>query len=419
MHTFKSTISVAALGAVVLLQCMAPESDSGADPAAICENAPDGVGSWQTFEPPLDPIHEISLVGVTAWDGETFVFLHDDGRCDWCGQLYSLNSDNLSWIGAEVTGDYGMAASGAAFMATPQYALLYGGSKTYPEGGKHWRTYVSHAALLDRQTATWTHHQPPNLEGRNGLDADVFWTGAEFGIWGGVTWTGDDVVFDSSTVLTAHFDGALLDPATGEWRIIPALREAPTYRYEDSYPFFERKAVWTQSGLFVWGSEKEEEPFAAIFNTETLSWRDLEGTGPQARLEHNLVTLGNKVYLFGGYTREGGPLRDLWRYSLEDESWTEISVPRYADFVHGDVVGDRLLFMGACQSGSIYSPEFDSWELVNSTNAPIGPIIIGHVAGAPSQALINGVQGEYGILDNLWLLDLTDGSVGGAGGVGQ
>ena len=47
------------------------------------------------------------------------------------------------------------------------------------------------------------------------------------------------------------------------------------------------------------------------FSIETMAWTKLDmeegvtGTGPSARVEHSTTSVGNDIYLFGGYPEEG------------------------------------------------------------------------------------------------------------------
>ena len=111
-------------------------------------------------------------------------------------------------------------------------------------------------------------------------------------------------------------------------------------------------------------------PRPSTISSARNQWKLLKvnGKGPMPRDRHSQVTIGRSVIIFGGYGGGGSYLRDVWRYSLDDNSWSEVvtsspsSTGPMARRAHKAAVMRNKMYIagGAVESGAVLS---DVWEL--------------------------------------------------------
>jgi len=60
-------------------------------------------------------------------------------------------------------------------------------------------------------------------------------------------------------------------------------------------------------------------------DTPKAIWTEIkqEGTIPEARSFHKMITIGNNLYLFGG-VGANGRLNDLWKFDTTNDKWTSL-----------------------------------------------------------------------------------------------
>ena len=151
--------------------------------------------------------------------------------------------------------------------------------------------------------------------------------------------------------------GGVYDPSTNAWSPVatagaPAAREFAT-------------AVWTGSGMIVWGGIKFNSMAAptvfnngGIYDPQTNSWRAVSTSGaPAARFAHSAVWTGSEMIVWGGDSRmfgfaAPGGLSDQ-RLAGETER-----------------VRQAVIDPGPLNSGGIYDPVTDSWRPLSTVNAP-------------------------------------------------
>lgn len=151
----------------------------------------------------------------------------------------------------------------------------------------------------------------------------------------GAAWTGTHLlVWDGS------IQGGLYDPKSDSWnRInndgIPTPQDGQTI-------------VWARDKLIVWP--------AGIFDPKTNSWEKLgDLISSETRLSPRMVTMGTKLFVFGGYSERGGsqPLNTGGVYDLKTKVWKKISMKNapslreYAGIPKLFAAGDKIILIDA------------------------------------------------------------------------
>jgi hypothetical protein len=148
---------------------------------------------------------------------------------------------------------------------------------------------------------------------------------------------------------------------------------------EPSFPaLLQPSAVWTGSGMLVWGTTDPELPDVrartAIYDPDSDQWRELPAGPLTPRFGQAAVWTGDELLVWGGGPR-GGLAGDGARFSLDSETWTEMSPgplgPR--SFNPAVWTDEEMLIWGAgteaAPDGAAYASAKDSWTVM--ANAPI------------------------------------------------
>jgi N-acetylneuraminic acid mutarotase len=199
-------------------------------------------------------------------------------------------------------------------------------------------------------------------------DPELFWTGSQVLVWGGVTGNGG---FDQR--------GGLWDPATDAWIAMTSV-DGPT---ESGV------AAWTGSELLVMGSAecvlgvplmKEVKAYDPVEN----SWRDLSNSDVPRKAFAPAIFNGDEVIVVGGREYgcdEGGLFMDDsvggGRFDPVSETWSRTSEKRAPETTENYVTTwmDNALFVfghGRHQDrvGGIYDPDKDEWSKVGGGMPP-------------------------------------------------
>ncbi len=352
-------------------------------------------GVWSSVE--VDP--SLSTSHTFASDGENLLALEQ--RCLACQA--SLLDSELHWKSQSNEGSIDMVVG---FVASSAFVFGQGGV-SWTEGGI--TRLDGRALLLDRSAGVWSvHDHPPDFHLRD--RAQLFSTAELFGVWGGfgpadLSKTPAQLAADPSSVFLTHYDGLLFEPLTAQWWSIPPARAAVERLRSDPGPSL--ASIWTSSGLFVWGTNPERDGnWGALFDVDSLQWTELDASGalPPVCTEHQLLTVGGDVYLFGGKSADGEKSRRVFRYQLEEGVWSEVQVPRWADPRTGAVVDGKLVFLGECDNGARYDPATDSWDALAGGGPPS--------LGAPRSAgsFLTVTDTFYGEIESneVWILDLRE-----------
>lgn len=118
-------------------------------------------------------------------------------------------------------------------------------------------------------------------------------------------------------------DGAIFDPATDSWQMLPAAPEEGR---------FGAGAAWTGAEVVVWGGSTAGAA-AFDFRRDGLAYRPATNTwrtippAPFGLMSPRMVALPGGVLVTGGGRQQTpSDVRSLW-FDLADETWTELVVP--------------------------------------------------------------------------------------------
>ena len=143
----------------------------------------------------------------------------------------------------------------------------------------------------------------------------------------------------------------------------------------------------------------------------------------RAKIGASAVTVGDDVYLIGGYTVSGGneiTERRLFRYDPRQDEYTEVTqVPMAVDDTVAGVYQDRYIVLTSGWHGPInnnirnvqvYDTQQDTWIQATPLPGP-GTGLFGHAGTVIGNRIIvvtDGVQsgGQFRISDRVWLGEL-------------
>ena len=86
--------------------------------------------------------------------------------------------------------------------------------------------------------------------------------------------------------------------------------------------------VVNQSVYFVLGLKKEDFNQIMRFDLEGFFFEDIytKSIQPSARKNHESFSYGHNLYVYGGSDENGNCLGDIWKFDVEKQSWTEVSI---------------------------------------------------------------------------------------------
>jgi len=150
------------------------------------------------------------------------------------------------------------------------------------------------------------HIDPGPLRGRSHHSA--VWAGTDMIVWGGLPGTGEQ----------AASDGAIYDPATGQWR---PIADGPLR------PRFNHTAVWTGREMIVVGGngnpEVEAHSDGAAYDPSTDTWRPI-AEAPDGRSGHSAVWTGSRLIVWAGSVAGGALTSDGLAYDPVADAWEEL-----------------------------------------------------------------------------------------------
>lgn len=249
---------------------------------------------------------------------------------------------------------------------------------TYAEmivwGGGANHEFYNDGAAYDPATDKWRMLSAVNAPSARWGHAAV-WTGTEMIIWGG----------RSSFAASDHKnDGALYNPSTNTWRPITTTG-APSGRSQMA-------AVWTGQELLVWGGIGDGgdcPQTGGRYDPATDSWAPLElKDAPEGRTEPAFTWTGAEMIVWGGLLPGGKKASGTGgRYDPEKKLWKPLplkNAPEPARGLHAVWTGSEMLVWGGSHlegegpvnvgtnTGGRYHPATDSWQPMETRNAPDG-----------------------------------------------
>jgi hypothetical protein len=197
----------------------------------------------------------------------------------------------------------------------------------------------------------WSQLEPPPLVRAR---AASVWTGTQLFFWGG----------DSGYGGTFHSDGALYDPSSGKWRMLPP---APITVELGS------AAVWTGRETLVWSGTSE----GAAFDPEADSWRELPKSPVSFGAVVANVWTGKEAILWGNASRAvHASALDGAAYDPSTDTWRTLPPAPFALNQAAAVwTGNELIVYGALLDGNnwsetkharglAYDPAKDTWRVL-------------------------------------------------------
>lgn len=361
---------------LILASVFALSCGGASETSLDCEVMSETVGAWKRVEIPRPLVDS----GMPVSDGAQLIYI--DGTCRECA-IAELDAEQVQWTVSIFNLEFEKKHSYVG--VSPRYILTTN-------------------ALFDRELGLWFEvNRPDELHS----SAVSHWTGSEFLKWGGSYTASGTYQLETDTEMVAYYDGSLFNPETREWRALPPAREDVHFPWNWGHGGPSLNSVFTSHGLFVWGTNPERSGnWGAIFDVDAMQWTELETSKdlPPLRTEHQLLTVGDDVYLFGGKTSDGERSRRIFRYDTKTKVWTEIDVPSWADPRTGAVVDDKLVFLGQCENGARYDPVTDTWDAL----AGNGPPSLGVPRAAGSFLTVTDTN--YGEIESeeVWILDLRE-----------
>lgn len=303
---------------MLLLDCDHSAGLAADDGAATCQSATAVLGAWYRVAAPSD------FFSATMYDDRMTMLYPAFGE--------PVEVDLLDGSRVERTLPFTDRAFDVGMGAGPDSLLLmsgpeYGYAHLWDGGVDQWRTVALPEYLAPL----------PNYE--------VHFTGGGFAVYGAST-----DVSDSDPVRPI---GAL-DIATGtwsDWRGAGAPERAG-------------RSTWTDSGLFVWATDRVSTPAAWL--------RSVDGTWRSVSLEGGPTRSGGGVATWDGDVIVGANGDDrVWRYSPGADSWTGYEYPADIVSLSGrrshqrlvSVVGDRVIMATACEYYAVLDLSTAEWSV--------------------------------------------------------
>lgn len=300
-------------------------ADPGTDRYAAYDPAAD---AWRDLAPlPDGPRLE---EGVAFADGSLFVA---GGRTTNTSDEQAFALD--SWR-------YDLAANTwtkASTAPAPVFGRAWNGTEMFfaEANGDNSLTYA-----YNPRTDSWRRLPDAPLGTRGG--PTVIALGEKVAVWGG----NDGSPVGGDQKYRSFNDGALYDPATNNWSVIPA---APVPARID------QTAVWTGAEMVVWGGHDADTFYGhgAAYDPVTNTWRKIASSPLEARSQHLALWTGEEMLVVGGSSRSyfavSGSDQDFTNgaaYNPRTDTWRALPVPpdRRVQMWKAAWIGDQAVFFG-------------------------------------------------------------------------
>lgn len=200
-------------------------------------------------------------------------------------------------------------------------------------------------------------------------DHSAIWTGTEMMVWGG------RIEGDSATTYLS--DGARYKPLNNSWQAISSS-QAPEGRYRHT-------GIWTGSEMVIWGGKGSEYfKTGGRYDPATNAWLQTNLAGaPTGRRGHRAIWTGSQMVVWGGFRYDGAVVyfNDGGRYEPSGNSWQAINTtnaPAAREYHTAVWTGSEMIVWGggpngagsALMTGGRYDPVNDTWSATSTINAP-------------------------------------------------
>ena len=147
-------------------------------------------------------------------------------------------------------------------------------------------------------------------------------------------------------------------------------------------PRFNHTAVWTDSGMVLWGGNLSANQYSAsggMYQPRSDTWVAMSPiNAPVERADHSALWTGKEMIVWGGFNTTGFK-GDGGRFNPTNQSWqnvsTSLSPTARSDHV-GIWIDARMLVWsgrnnnGYLNDGGLYDPETDTWHPLLTANPP-------------------------------------------------
>jgi hypothetical protein len=156
-------------------------------------------------------------------------------------------------------------------------------------------------------------------------------------------------------------DGALFEPASGKWRMLPASPLSPRVPVA---------VVWTGSEVLVWGDTSRSRALrdGAAYDPKVRRWRELP-SAPFGLNQAEGIWTGDEMIVFGARLDQNNHsdtrhARGI-AYDPQKDSWRVISAHRFSPQASSIAwTGKEVLAWDYDLAASAYDPARDSWREV-------------------------------------------------------
>ncbi len=286
---------------------------------------------------------------MIVWGGFNGSFLNTGGR---------YNPGTGSWTATSTT---------SAPAGRDRYTAVWTGSEMIVWGGFN-GSYLNTGGRYNPGTDSWTATSITSAPAGR-YEHTAVWTGSEMIVWGGLYYDGSYHYLNT---------GGRYNPSTDSWTAT-STTSAPAGRYEHT-------AVWTGSGMIVWGGFNGSYlNTGGRYNPGTDSWTATSTTSaPAGRYEHTAVWTGSQMIVWGGLYYDGMFFHYFdtgGRYNPSTDSWTATSTtsaPAGRNYHTAVWTGSKMIVWGGFGSAGVlntggrYNPGTDSWTATSTTSAPAG-----------------------------------------------
>ena len=205
-----------------------------------------------------------------------------------------------------------------------------------------------------------------------------------------------------------------LDLRTLEWRnVTPAAR--PKARYGSASVFDPNTRSLVQFAGFTEESRRFQD--TQSFSLNANSWTDLTPAGDKPQIRCLLTgaydAAGQRMIIYGG--QRNGPLDDLWAFDFVSKTWTDLTPPsrptgRFFASSFVDRSNRFLVFGGSTSSGNVnetwaFNFVARQWNQVNAATPPAPRNgMLGAYIEDEERFLIFGGNSNNGLLNDVWVL---------------
>ena len=137
-------------------------------------------------------------------------------------------------------------------------------------------------------------------------------------------------------------------------------------------------AAYCDGKIYVFGGHKDGDDLTTlwVYAFSTTAWHSDTSPPPPGRSYHSMVTIGNKVWLFGGKKCDGSQnFGDLWCYDGQTQpyEWTQkASIPEGGErYSHSAFTANGKMYVYGGRGADyftnmwVYDPSTDTWTQVN------------------------------------------------------